>query len=56
MKMMIIFVSRLIMIGASSSSSSTGMIDITKDPLASLINNNYRTAEIIAYLKSLCDE
>ena len=35
---------------------STAMIDITKEPLTSLINNNYRTVEIIAHLKSLCDE
>ena len=35
---------------------STKMIDITKEPLSSLIANNYRTSEIIAYMKSLCDE
>ena len=35
---------------------STGMIDITKEPMSSFISNNYRTVEIIAYLKSLCDE
>lgn len=33
-----------------------GMIDITREPLSSFIANNYRTAEIIAYIKSLCDE
>ncbi|CAF1253866.1 unnamed protein product [Adineta steineri] len=35
---------------------STGMIDITKEPISSFIANNYRTAEIIAYMKSLCDD
>ncbi|CAF1137552.1 unnamed protein product [Rotaria sordida] len=35
---------------------STEMIDITKEPLASFIANNYRTVEIIAYMKSLCDD
>ncbi|CAF0818437.1 unnamed protein product [Adineta ricciae] len=35
---------------------STTMIDITKEPLSSFITNNYRTAEIIAYMKSLCDD
>jgi len=33
-----------------------GMIDITKEPISSYIVNNYRTVDIIAYIKSLCDE
>ncbi len=40
----------------SSNMVGTGMIDITKEPISSFIANNYRTVEIIAYMKSLCDE
>ncbi len=45
----IILLDKLKMVG-------TGMIDITKEPISSFIANNYRTVEIIAYMKSLCDE